>query len=294
MINVKKSSAAVLCLGLFLSACGSSAAASNDDEPVFSSAEELISESASSMSGSNPFGDDSGSSDSSSNFTSSIEEELLGNGPVTSVPSSSSAKPVQEMTVNSGSADADFDRYDIPCILEVDKDYVCPAIIEKDMDDITQGNLKVLAYDVKPVSDELIEFGNKNGIDLNGYEMRVVTTSIGFTYQYTQGKNASISPKTYDYYNVDAPENGTTRTDHLDRKYLEYKVDYQGKKQPAYLWINKEWVGDTEYYEYRENAIFFVPAGYDGAVRGFVNPTREEKDIRKYHPERDVLLFRLD
>ena len=70
-------------------------------------------------------------------------------------------------------------------------------------------------------------------------------------------------------------------------------LDYQGRKQPAYLWIRKEWVGDTEYYEYRENAIFFVPAGYDGAVRGYVNPARKEKDLRKYHPESDILLFRL-
>ena len=35
-------------------------------------------------------------------------------------------------------------------------------------------------------------------------------------------------------------------------------------------------------------------AGYDGAVRGFVNPARTEKDLRKYHPEKDILLFRLD
>ena len=293
MMTVKKTSAAMLCLGLFLSACGSSAA-SADKDIVISSPGELINESAASIRGTNPFGDDSGSSDPSSDFTSSIEEELLGNGPVTSTPSVSSTTPVQQTTGNTEGTEADFERYGIPTILEVDKCYVCPAIIEKDMDDITQGNLTVLGYDAKPVSDAIIEFGAKNGIDLNGYEMRVVTTSVGFTYQYTQGRNASIAPKTYDYYNLDAPENGTTHTDHLDRNYLEYEIDYQGRKQSAYLWINKEWVGDTEYYEYRENAIFFVPAGYDGAVRGFVNPARTEKDLRKYHPEKDILLFRLD
>ena len=294
MITVKKSSAALVCLGLLLSACGSSASASRDKEIVFPSPGELISESASSIRGSNPFGDDSGSSDPSSDFGSSIEEELLGGGPITSAPAVSATTPVQETTGTTEETEGDFARYGIPTILEVGESYVCPAIIEKDMSDITQGSVNVLGYDAKPVSDAILEFGTKNGIDLTGYEMRVVTTSVGFTYQYTQGKNASISPKTYDYYNLDAPENGTTHKDHLDRDYLAYEIDYQGRKQPAYLWINKEWVGDTEYYEYRENAIFFVPAGYDGAVRGYVNPARAEKDLRKYHPEKDILLFRLD
>jgi hypothetical protein len=293
MKTVKETYAAFLCLALFLSACGSSSASLKDSEIVFPSPGDLIRDSAASIRGSNPFGSDSGSSDTQDDYSSKIEEEMFGSGSVNSSPADSQPKATPQTTITAETKDADFDRYGIPCILEIDGDYPCPAIIEKDMNDITQGNLRVLGYFVKPVSDEVIEFGEKNGIDLNGYEMRVVTTSVGFTYECTAGKNASISPKTYDYYSLDAPENGSSRTDHLDRSYLAYEVDYQGRKQPAYLWINKEWIGDTEYYEYRENAIFFVPAGYDGAVRGYVNPARKEKDLRKYHPEREILLFRL-
>ena len=283
---MKKSSAAFLCLGLFLSACGSSDASLAKSELVFPSAGELIRESASSIKGGNPFGGDDG-------FTGSFEDQLLGETTSNSTTASTQSAPSQVTAGNTQTAEADFERYGIPCILEDGKDYVCPAIIEQDMNDITQGNLTVLGYFKKPVSDEVKEFGAKNGLDFSDYEMRCVTTSVGFTNQYIAGKNASILPRTYDYYDLNAPANGIKRTDILDREYLEYEVTYQGSKQPAYLWINKEWVGDTDYYEYRENAIFFVPAGYDGAVRGYVNPTKMNEDIKQYHPENDVLLFRL-
>ena len=224
----------------------------------------------------------------------SYEDQLLGDSGFSAPVVSTPAPVTQESTWNTpASSKADFDVYGIPCVLQINEDYICPAIIEKDYSQHSYGTLTVIQYISKPVSDEIKEFGRKNGVDFEGYEMKAVTTQIDFTDAVTGGKNVSIMRKTLDYYNMDAPENGTNHKDHLDRDFLEYEVEYQGVKQPVYFWLNSNWTDYTGYYEYMEDAIFFVPAGYDGVVRGFVNPDRKEKDLRKYHPEEDVLLYRL-
>lgn len=267
-----KTIASVACLAMLMSGCGASA----------------IDRTSLSTSALNPF-----SEGESSGQGVSYEDQLLGDN--FSAPAATSSTPAPQTAAPAGNSakTADFETYGIPCILQLNEDYICPAIIEKDYSQHSQGTLTVIQYDVKPVSDDIWEFGQKNGCDFTGYEMRAVTTQIDFTPEYTGGKNVSIMRRTMDYYNMDAPDNGTWHKDHLDRDFLEYEVEWQGQKRPAYFWLRSFWKDYDTYYEYKEDAIFFVPAGYDGAVRGFINPDRPDKDLKNYHPEQDVLLFRL-
>ena len=223
----------------------------------------------------------------------SLEDELLGYTDTAEPAVSEPADIPQGITPEYTGKTPDFEKYGIPTVLAVNEDFVCPAIIETDMSQPSKGTLTVINYESKPVSDALLEFGTKNGCDFSGYEMKAVTTQIDFLEKDTGGKNVSISRSILDYYDYEAVDKGTWHKDHLDRDFLEYEVEYNGLKLPVYFWLHSGWTDYSTYYEYWEDAIFFVPAGYDGAVRGFVNPAREEKDIRKYHPESDVLLFRL-
>ena len=137
--------------------------------------------------------------------------------------------PQTATQVGNSAKTADFETYGIPCILQLNEDYICPAIIEKDYSQHSQGTLTVIQYDVKPVSDDIWEFGQKNVCDFTSYEMRAVTTQIDFTPEYTGGKNVSIMRRILDYYNMDAPNNGVWYKDHLDRDFLEYEVEWQGQ-----------------------------------------------------------------
>ncbi len=274
----RRMTAVILSLTLLLCGCGSSSAGKRE-----SLATSVLS----------PFGDSTPDPAGGDAERPSIEEELLGSSDFT--PSVTAAPAAQDSGFKPASGDVgDFERYEIPCVLAVNEDFTCPAIIEKDFSQPSKGTLTVIQYDVKPVSEDMIEFGAKNGADFNGYEMRVATTQIDFLDRDTDGKNVSIWRLTSDYYDVEAPENGVWHKDHLDRDFLEYKVNYQGREQSVYFWIRSGWTGYDAYCEYKEDAIYFVPAGYDGVVRGFINPSMTEKDLRKNHPDGDVLLFRLN
>lgn len=186
----------------------------------------------------------------------------------------------------------DFIRYDIPCDAVVNEDYKYPGIYDDGTDETAYGTLTFLSYVSSPVSDDVKEFGTKNGMNLEGYDLRALSSQIDFTQSDARDRGVLVTRYVGDYYDQ-ALLNDTYETlpDTDGDEYYRYEIEHDGKRQYVYYYVVSEWNDWNTYLEYTETDYFLVPSDYDGVVRGFVNPLSEDPSIDN-SPENNFL-FRI-
>ena len=187
----------------------------------------------------------------------------------------------------------DFIKYDIPCDAVVNEDYKYPGVYDDGTNETAYGTLTFLYYDSNPADDELIAFGKENGMDLEGYDRRMLSSQIDFTQADARDRGVLVTRYIGDYYDMNLlNETFETLTDSEGETYYRYEVDNHGKRQYVYYFIEDEWKDWGTYLEYTETDYFLVPSDYDGVVRGFVNPLSEDPSIDN-SPENNFL-FRIN
>ena len=185
-----------------------------------------------------------------------------------------------------------FVQYDIPCDATVNEDYKYPGLYDDGTDETAYGTLTFLYYDSNPADDELIAFGKENGMDLEGYDRRMLSSQIDFTQADAKDRGVLVTRYIGDYYDMNLlNETFETLTDSEGETYYRYEVDNHGKRQYVYYFIEDEWKDWGTYLEYTETDYFLIPADYDGVIRGFVNPLIEDPSIDN-QPENNFL-FRI-
>lgn len=188
---------------------------------------------------------------------------------------------------------ADFLRYNIPCDAEVNEDYSYPGMYDDGTDETAYGSLTFLSHAKVPISDDLIRQGKEeNDMELEGYNIHQLQSQIDFTQADASDRGVLVTRYTGDYYDMNLlDQTFETLTDADGETYYRYEVDNNGKRQYIYYYVESEWTDWDSYLEYTENVYFFIPDGYDGVVRGFVNPKSDDPSVNN-EPENNFL-FRL-
>ena len=185
-----------------------------------------------------------------------------------------------------------FVRYDIPCDAVVNEDYKYPGIYDDGTDETAYGTLTFLSYVSTPADDELIADGKENGFELEGYDIRSLSSQIDFTQSDASDRGVLVTRYIGDYYDQDRlNDTYETLTDNDGIQYYRYEIEHDGKRQYVYYYVVSEWKDWGTYLEYTETDYFLVPSDYDGVVRGFVNPLSEDPSIDN-QPENNFL-FRI-
>jgi len=185
-----------------------------------------------------------------------------------------------------------FIRYDIPCDASVNEDYRYPGIYDDGTDETAYGTLTFLSYISIPADEDLIEDGKENGFELEGYDLRSLSSQIDFTQEDASDRGVLITRYIGDYYDQDLlNDTYKTLTDNDGKDYYRYEIEHDGKRQYVYYYVVSEWKDWETYLEYTETDYFLVPSGYDGVIRGFVNPKSEDPSVDN-EPENNFL-FRI-
>ena len=185
-----------------------------------------------------------------------------------------------------------FVRYDIPCDAVVNEDYKYPGIYDDGTDETAYGTLTFLSYVSTPANEKLIADGKENGFELEGYDIRSLSSQIDFTQSDASDRGVLVTRYVGDYYDQDLlNDTYETLTDNDGIQYYRYEIEHDGKRQYVYYYVVSEWKDWGTYLEYTETDYFLVPSDYDGVVRGFVNPLSEDPSIDN-QPENNFL-FRI-
>ena len=139
------------------------------------------------------------------------------------------------------------------------------------------GKVSVDAFTRTGVSEDVMSFGRENGIDFSDYEELRVRYHAFFedSRMYTIG--LTIMPCSYDFYNVKLYEDTkVTFADNYDEEYARFTIKYNDRERYVYRWITSNWTDYNDYVVYDCEVIYYVPAGYDGIVYGFRDPSHSE------------------
>lgn len=186
-----------------------------------------------------------------------------------------------------------FARYNIPCDAAVNEDYNYPGIYDDGSKETAYGTLTFLNYITIPADEELIADGKENGMELEGYDLGSLSAQIDFTQSDANERGVLVTRYIGDYYDQDLLNDTYEKlTDTDGEDYYRYEVDNNGKRQYVYYYVQSEWKDWETYLEYTETDYFLFPSGYDGIIRGYVNPNCEDPSIDN-EPENNFL-FRLN
>lgn len=181
----------------------------------------------------------------------------------------------------------------IICDAVLHEEYQYPAIYDDEGTDIPYGILQFTEYESEPVSSVIIDYGLENDMDLSGYEKKELSSKITFPQSDANERGVIITRYTTDYYDLNSLTNtGESFEDSYGETYYRYEVEYNDKSQYIYFFIDSEWDDEDSNLEYSETATFLVPGGYDGVIRGYLNPNVE--DVTDGKANQDYFLFRLD
>ena len=189
-------------------------------------------------------------------------------------------------------AGADFIKYDIPCDMEINKDYRYPGVYDDNHDETAYGTLTFLQYDTEPADAAIISFGKENDMDLEGYRVHTLVSQVDFTEPDAYDRGVLVTRYTGDYYDLGLlTDTFVTLTDSYEEDYYRYEVDFNGERKYIYYYVESDWNYYDTYLEYSETTTFLIPDGYDGVVRGFVYPEMDDPTTDN-SPEHNFL-FRL-
>ena len=188
-------------------------------------------------------------------------------------------------------SDICFIKYDIPCDMEINKEYQYPGVYD-DTQETVYGTLTFLQYDTEPADAAIISFGKENNMDLEGYRVHTLISQVDFTQPDAYDRGVLVTRYTGDYYDLDLlTETFETLTDTYEEDYYRYEVDFNGERKYIYYYVESDWNYYDTYLEYSETTTFLIPDGYDGVVRGFVYPQMDDPTTDN-SPEHNFL-FRL-
>ena len=201
------------------------------------------------------------------------------------------SEPVHTDVPQGLNAGADFIKYDIPCDMEINKEYQYPGVYD-DTQETVYGTLTFLQYDTEPADAAIISFGKENNMDLEGYRVHTLISQVDFTQPDAYDRGVLVTRYTGDYYDLDLlTETFETLTDTYEEDYYRYEVDFNGERKYIYYYVESDWNYYDTYLEYSETTTFLIPDGYDGVVRGFVYPQMDDPTTDN-SPEHNFL-FRL-
>ena len=189
---------------------------------------------------------------------------------------------------------ADFETYRIPCAMKLGQDTDYTAVYSDDSSDIT-GNLVFTDYTVNPVTEQILEFGEENDMDLEDYQLKELTSHVSFSSSEIGEREVIVTRYMTDYYDIDqCDDTWETLKDSWDDTYSRYEVDWENETKYVYIWVDHDWTSDNGSLIYEEHVTALVPNGYDGLIRGYIYPNIESEDIRDIDDYSQVYLFRMN
>ena len=204
-----------------------------------------------------------------------------------------SLPPIQPAETDLPQGTGDFAQYGISCDASLNTEYQYPAIYDDDGTDIPYGELFFTEYEAEPVSSEILAYGTENDMDLSGYEKKTLSSRITFHQSDASDRGVVITRYTTDYYDLNClSDTGESFEDSYGETYYRYEIEYNDSTEYVYFFIDSQWDDQDSYIEYTETATFLIPAGYDGVIRGYLNPSVEE--VTDGEANRDYFLFRLN
>ena len=161
-----------------------------------------------------------------------------------------------------------FQDYGIKMTLEQGKTKTIPTCTWDDRSQKIKATVKFDKYTSEAASQEIINFGKDNNMDLTGYERKQVVLEIDFEKSEAFEKNgAALLPWICDWYNIDLYNSTEEKlTDSYDTEYYRAQVKVNGKKKYVYIWHSFDF--QHKNYHMQETFTALVPAGYDGIVVG--------------------------
>lgn len=131
-----------------------------------------------------------------------------------------------------------------------------------------KGTLEVVDYVRSALTENAAAFAEDMGVDLTGYESRIVTVKVNF-----DSRSADVAYLSADYYNAKLFEDNFEPIGVSDSgtQYAKSKIRYNGREYPVYM------LGDAGFYEddtvYKTTDVWeaIVPEGYDGVCVGYYN-----------------------
>jgi len=186
----------------------------------------------------------------------------------------------------------DFAAFGISCDTVLNREYKYPGVYDDGGTEIPYGSLFFTDYTVEPLTEEILDYGSENGMDLAGYEKKTLSSKISFYQEDAYDRGVVITRYMTDYYDLNCLEDsGESFEDSYGETYFRYEIDDNGTKKYVYYFIESDWEDTENLVEYSETAIFLAPAGYDGLVRGYLNPNLD--DVTEGKAGEDYFLFRM-
>lgn len=203
-------------------------------------------------------------------------------------------KPEQEKPSNA----PDFEKYSIVPTLNIGEVFDYTTSCYKDESFSTTGYMQITSYTRGVVTDEMIDFGHENSMELAGYD--VLKLEISGTFSDDNALEYGVQPviRTENYYDVKRfDDSAIENVDSYDETYKRYEIDYNGGPAYIYSWTNGGWESseNTGALNYNIQWTFLVPSGFDGLVCGFQNATSFVPDSYIYdnYDSDQYRLFRL-
>ena len=134
-------------------------------------------------------------------------------------------------------------------------------------------------YEVNPVSEGIIDFGNENNMKLSGYEHKTATSEIDFDDASSfDEEGAELQPWMTDWYNVDLFEDSLEKkVDSYDEEYYRGKITVDGTRKWVYIWYLYDYQDGNDKH-LTVTFTILAPAGYDGVVVGVSGSGEQKKD----------------
>ena len=185
----------------------------------------------------------------------------------TTAPETTTTAPETTTTEPETTVEADFEKLGIKINVVEGAEYAFPTPCYDNEEYTTVGTMSVGSYVVSPANDTMLEFGEKNDMDLDGYVLREVVFDFYFNDENCEQYGAHIYSVREDYYNTSLHDQSyTSMTDSDGDKYVRTEIEYKGQSYYVYSWVSSHWDTDSMPYHATTTYQVLTPEGYDGAV----------------------------
>jgi hypothetical protein len=198
-------------------------------------------------------------------------------------------------TVTGGIEQPGFEKYNIKTDMKLGTYYQFDTIAADDSGDVGTVDCAIVEYSTDPLTQEQIDFGKENDMNLDGYVRKYIHMDI-------KSNDDAFTDVGYyyyvwieDYYSTElADESFESLTDSYDENYARFKINYKGEEKYVYYWIVWNESEEDGYYIARPEIMIFVPDDYEGLVCGVSNYDEDYYSLYESYDEDNFHLFRLD
>ena len=199
----------------------------------------------------------------------------------------------EQTTVADGTPD--FEKYQMDCSCMLNVEYSFRTCTSQTPVQYANAKVTFTEYSKEKVGQDTIEFGRQNGIDLTGYEKKVLKYRVDFDDEVFETYGYDYIWEVNDYYDVDLLDDTFVRmTDTTGASFYKIRFRIDGKETDGYFWTTVEKLTKDGHVSVEEAFYVFVPSGYDGIVIGPGNRMVSGDHIYDFYKVEDFCFFRLD